>query len=350
MLGELAALVGDRMLAAFLLAPSNVMVKECEVPKLSRGEVLINVRACGVCPTDLRYVQGLRLYLPLGDGSYGLTGHEWAGEVVEVGEDVEVLSAGDRVVADHILPCGRCFFCKQGRSNLCLNKKYYLRGYAQYAKAWALTALKIPPHVSYEEACLTEPLSTCLNTMEKLEIGLGDRVAIIGDGVIGLLHLQLARLMGAETMVIGHHDERLRLAEKLGANMVVNSGKEDLVSIVKRETGGLGVGRVIVAASGKQAIEDALRIVAPAGKIGIFAGTYPPTSIDLDPNSIHYGEITLIGIMEHTLHHFEQALELISRGLVSVKQIITHKFPLERINKAFETVKRREGLKVIVSP
>jgi Threonine dehydrogenase and related Zn-dependent dehydrogenases len=101
------------MLAAFLLAPANVIVRECEVPRPDRNEVLIRVRACGVCPTDLRYVQGLRLYLPLGDESYGLTGHEWAGEVVEVGEDVEVLSVGDRVVADHILPCGRCIFCKQ---------------------------------------------------------------------------------------------------------------------------------------------------------------------------------------------------------------------------------------------
>lgn len=346
----LAALVENRMLAAFLLAPANVIVRECEVPRPDRNEVLIRVRACGVCPTDLRYVQGLRLYLPLGDESYGLTGHEWAGEVVEVGEDVEVLSVGDRVVADHILPCGRCIFCKQGKSNLCLNKKYYLRGYAQYAKAWALTALKIPSHVSYEEACLTEPLSTCLNTMEKLEISLGDRVAIIGDGTIGLLHLQLARLTGAEIIMIGHHDERLRLAEKLGANMVVNSGKEDVMNIVKRETGGLGVNKVIIAAGGKQAIEDALRIVAPAGKIGIFAGTYPPTSIDLDPNRVHYGEITIIGIMEHTLHHFEQALKLISRGCINVKQLITHKLPLERINEAFDIVKRRVGLKVVVLP
>jgi L-iditol 2-dehydrogenase len=186
--------------------------------------------------------------------------------------------------------------------------------------------------------------------MEKLEIGLGDRMAIIGDGVIGLLHLQLARLMGAEVIMIGHHDERLRLAEKLGAKIVVNSGREDPVRIIRGETGGLGMGKVIVTASGKQALEDALRIVAPAGKIGIFAGTYPPTSIDLDPNRIHYGETALIGIMEHTLHHFERALEFVSKGLINVKQLITHRFPLQRINEAFEAVKRREGLKAIVSP
>ena len=114
LLGELAALVGDRMVSRVPIgAPSNVVVKECEVPKLSRGEVFINVRACGACPTDLHHVQGIRMYLPLGGGSYGLTGQEWAGEVVEVGEDVVVFLAGDRVVADHILPCGRCFFASR---------------------------------------------------------------------------------------------------------------------------------------------------------------------------------------------------------------------------------------------
>lgn len=344
------AMAGTRMLAAFLLAPSNVVVREREIPRPDRNEVLIRVRACGVCPTDIRYIQGLKLYLPLGEESYGLTGHEWAGEIVEVGEGVKDLSVGDRIVADHILPCGMCAFCKQGKSNLCLNKKYYFRGYAQYARAWAPTALKIPPHVSYEEACLTEPLSTCLNTMEKLEIGLEDKVVIIGDGVIGMLHLQLAKLLGAEVIMIGHHDERLWVAKKLGARLVINSRREDVVNVVKEETGGLGADKVVVATSGKTALEDALKIIGPDGRIGVFAGTYPPVSIDLDPNRIHYGEISVVGIMEHTLHHFERALELISKGLINVKELITHKIPLERINEAFEIVRRREGLKVIVSP
>ncbi|MEM2690100.1 MAG: alcohol dehydrogenase catalytic domain-containing protein [Nitrososphaerota archaeon] len=346
----LIVMAGDSMLAAFLLAPSKVVVRECNIPRPSRGEVLVRVRACGVCPTDLRYIQGLRLYLPMGEESCGLTGHEWAGDVVEVGEGVEGVSVGDRVVADHILSCGRCIFCKQGRSNLCINKRYYLRGYAQYAVAHAYTALKIPPHVSFEEACLTEPLSTCLNTLEKLEMGPGSRIAIIGDGVIGLLHLQLARLVGAEAMVIGHHPDRLRVAERLGAVLAINSRDVDAVDVVRKETGGLGADKIVVATGGKSAIGDALRMVAPGGRIGIFAGTYPPTSIDLDPNMIHYGEVCVIGIMEHTPHHFERALNLISRGLIDVKQLITHRFPLEKINEAFEVVKSRRGLKVIVSP
>lgn len=338
------------MLAAFLLAPSQVIVKECSTPRPGRNEVLVRVRACGVCPTDLRYVQGLKTYLPLGEESYGLTGHEWAGEVVEIGEGVEDLSVGDRVVADHIWTCGRCIFCKRGRHNLCLNKRYYLRGYAQYARAWAPTALKLPAHVSYEEACLTEPLSTCLNTVEKLRIGLGDRLVIIGDGAIGMMHLQLARLLGAEVIMVGHHDERLRFAEKLGASLTINSKETDVVEAFRKEVGSPGADKIVVATGGRSAIEDALKLVGPGGVIGVFAGTYPPTTVNLDPNRIHYGEVTVIGIMEHTPDHFHRALTLISRGVIDVKSLITHIYPLERINEAFEAVRSRRGIKVIVSP
>lgn len=339
-----------KMLAAYLFSPREISLKYRDVVKPSRREVIVKIMACGVCPTDVRYFLGYGRLMPYGEESYGLTGHEWAGIVADVGEDVKDVEIGDRVVVDHIAFCDRCRYCRRGQTNHCIGKRYYLRGYAEYGLAYAPTLLKLSKETSFEEACFVEPLSSCINSIEKTSASFGDIVVIIGDGVTGMLHSQLAKSRGAEVVIVGHHYDRLSIAKQIGADFTLNSKEVDVFDEVRRITDGYGADSVIVTVQGAEAVNSALNLVAKNGKIVIFAGTYPENTININPNIIHYSEISVTGASEHTSKHFAQSLRLIERKIVKVKPLISSIVSLEEINEAFNFVINRKGLKVIVKP
>jgi len=205
------------MKAAFLYGPGNIKIQECQIPIISEREALVRVRACAICQNDLRFYAGLKKYISEGDASYGLTGHEWAGEVVKVGKEGIELSEGDRVVFSQLYPCRGCRFCKKGLFNLCVNKIQIGGGFAEYAKAPLENLIKIPEDLSYESACLAEPVACAVQAHTKSNIREGYKVAIIGDGPMGLIHLHLAKESRTKTFVIGHHDEKLKIASHIGA-------------------------------------------------------------------------------------------------------------------------------------
>lgn len=339
-----------RMKAAFIYGARDMQIKETAIPSFEEDEVLVRVRACGICPSDLRLYLGHKKYIPYGETSQGLTGHEWAGEVAKVGSKVQGISEGESVVPNHLLPCGYCELCIRGKTNLCVNKANILGGFAEYAKALAKNILKMPENLSYEEACMTEPVACSLNGNIRSRIQKGDDVVIIGDGPMGLIHLQLAKASGGRVIVSGHHNERLEVAEKLGAKEIVNSSEEDVIQIVKDLTDGYGADVVIVTVGNKNAIEEALQMVGSDGVVNLFAGTYPPTKIEIDPNLIHYGQILLTGSYDYTPYMYETALKLISLGVVKTKPLISHTFPLAQLKEGFEAVQKRKGLKVIINP
>ncbi|MCL7403478.1 MAG: zinc-binding dehydrogenase [Thaumarchaeota archaeon] len=342
--------MSKNMLAAYLISPKNLVLKERPIPRPERNEVLVKIMACGVCPTDIRYFLGYGKHTFYGEESYGLTGHEWSGVVIEVGEDVEKIRINDRVVVDHIASCGACRYCRRNLTHHCINKRYYLRGYAEYGLAYGPTLLKLPEKISFEEACFVEPLSSCINSIERASISMGEVVAIIGDGVIGMLHLQLAKLRGAEVVMIGHHNDRLEISEKIGADYTFNSKEVDIYEEISRLTDNYGVDAVIVATQGTEALESALRIVGKSSRIIVFSGTYPEEKISINPNRIHYSEISIIGASEHNVRQFTTSLKLIEKGLVRVKPLISNIVPLIEIDRAFDIVMNRRGLKTIVRP
>lgn len=339
-----------KMLAAYLNSPRKLSLRYREIPKPSRKEVVIKIMACGVCPTDVRYFLGYVKPIPYGEESYGLTGHEWSGIVVDVGEEVEDVKIGDRVVVDHIVYCGRCRYCKKGKTNHCIEKRYYLRGYAEYGLAYAPVLLKLSRKIPFEEACFTEPLSSCINSIEKASISFGDIVVVIGDGVIGMLHSQLAKLRGAEVVMIGHHNDRLSIAKELGVDFILNSNEVDIFDEIKNLTDGHGADSAIVTVQGAEVVNSTLNLIAKNGRIVIFAGTYPERTLNLNPNRIHYSEISLIGASEHTPKQFSQSLRLIEKRIIKVKPLISNIVPLEKIHEAFSLVLDRKGLKTIVKP
>jgi len=196
---------------------------------------------------------------------------------------------------------------------------------------------------------MTEPLACCLNALSKMNMRRSGEVVVIGDGFMGLLNMQLAKLSGRKVIVIGHHNERLKVAERLGAHRVINSRKIDPVEEVRREFPE-GADAVIVSVGNKEAIETGLRLVGIGGAVNIFAGAYPPVKINLDSNLIHYGEIVLTGTNVAPPERFREAVETLASRQIDIQTLITKKFSLDDIKSAFEAVENRKVIKAVIIP
>jgi len=246
---------------------NDLRIEDVPKPQVDKGEVLVKVKAATTCGTDLKIFQ--RGYIEKVIRLPTVFGHEWAGEVVEVADDLEWPKKGMRVRAGNSAPCMHCAMCQMGKYNLCENMVWLWGAYAEYIKVPARMVLvnmqEIPQHVSFEEAAITEPLACVLHGVEETGVKLGDAVAIIGAGPIGLLHLLTVRRIGAEkVIVIDLVDERLGFAEKLGADETINAGKANAVEKVRQITNGYGVDVAIEAIGTPPTWEQALKLVGKA--------------------------------------------------------------------------------------
>jgi len=347
-------LTESRMKAALLYGVKDLRVESIDTPEAGAGEILVRVKAATTCGTDLKifqrgYVTGV-IRLPT------VFGHEWAGDVVEVGEGVDWLKEGMRVRAGNSSPCLRCRMCQKGQYNLCEDMMWLWGAYAEYIKVPArivtLNTQEIPPHLTYEEAAVTEPLACVLHGAEEARIELGDTVAIIGAGPVGLLHLLVAKKMGAgKTIVSDTIDERLHLAQKLGADETVNVKREDTVEKTKQLTDGYGADVVIEAIGTTATWEQALQMVRKGGTALMFGGCPPETEIRVNTEQLHYGETTILGTFHTTPAHFKKALNLIASGTIKVKPLITQKMTLDEIGEAFQILSTsKSDLKIAILP
>ncbi|MGD2161467.1 MAG: alcohol dehydrogenase catalytic domain-containing protein [Anaerolineales bacterium] len=336
------------MKAAFLYGPEDVRIEETEIPEIQPGEALVRVHVIGICPSDVRCAKREKEVFPLGEGSRGLSGHEWAGEIAEISGNAPGIQVGDRVVADVINACGVCKFCRLGLMNLCIEKSYNIGGFAEYVVVPCSHLLKIPDNVSYESAFMTEPVSCCMHAIRRTPVELGDLMLVIGDGPLGMVHLQLGKSSGAKVIVSGHHDHRLEMAHNFGADLVVNSLKKDLTELVKRETEGYGADLVMVAVGGDEPIQEAVNACRLNGWINLFAGTYPRTTVELDPNELHYGQYFITGSFDSLREDYHRTLQAFSMGYVDVEPLISHRLPLEELKDGFEILKKRQGVKLII--
>lgn len=374
------------MRAARLYGVRDLRVEEVADPTPGSGEALIRIEACGVCPSDIRSYTGARA----GTGAVALPrtpGHEWAGVVVALGPEpssdtpwlrqVEVppasaqpsrgqagrptaagaesttasIKVGDRVAADWRYVCGRCYQCRRGVFNYCENLRRAVRGgFAEYGVAPISQLRRVPDHLSFEQASFCEPLACVINGNEMTPMRLGDDVVIVGAGPIGLMHLQLARNRGARVIVSDPLAVRLETARVLGAHDVIDASCTDPVARLKELTGGRGADAVIVAVGAAEPIRQGLEMAAINGRVNLFAGTYPPVELPLDPNLIHYRQLLVTGSHDFTPHHFSTALKLIEFSIVRVAPLISHRFALDDVHDAFETAAGRAGLKSMVLP
>jgi L-iditol 2-dehydrogenase len=342
------------MKAAMLYGVKDLKIEEIPTPKVEAGEVLVKVKAATTCGTDLKIFQ--RGYVEKIIKLPTIFGHEWAGEVVDVGEGLEWPAKGMRVRAGNSAPCLHCTMCQKGKYNLCKNMIWLWGAYAEYIKVPARMVLvnmqEIPPHVSYEEAAITEPLACVLHGAEEAGVKLGDSVVIIGAGPIGLLHLLTAKKLGAEkVIVIDLVKERLNFAEKLGADETINAGNADVAESIRKLTKGYGADVVIEAIGLPATWEHALKLVRKGGTVLEFGGCPSGTEIKVNAEMLHYGEVTVMGAFHAMPLHFRKALNLIASRTIDVRPLITRKMKLEEIREAFEILTTSKSeIKIAINP
>jgi len=346
------------MKAAVLKGIEDLEIKDMPDPSPSPNEMVIKVKTCTICGTDIRvYHYGHKhINFPR------ITGHEVAGEIVELGNEVKDYKKGEKVAVAPAIPCGKCFYCRRGMQSMCLNLKaigyHYNGGFAEFMLI-PKDAIqngcvnRIPKNLSFEEASLAEPLACAINGQELSKVCLGDTVAIIGAGPLGCIHIQLAKVKGASKIILVEiSKKRIELVQKLTPiEVVINPSLEDIVKRVKEETGGRGVDKVIVACSNRKAQEQALLIVSPRGIVNFFGGLPKGEPfIKFNSNLVHYGEFYVVGTHGSAPYHNELALNLISQKRIKVKELITHRLPLEKLKEGIHLAESQESLKVLIEP
>jgi len=338
------------MKVAMYYSLDDIRIQDMPKPNIGSHEVLVEMKACGVCGSDLMewYLRGRA---PL------VLGHEPAGVIVEAGKKVKGFKIGDRIFAHHHVADLKCYYCQRGDYTLCprfAQTHIEPGGFAEYFKVPApnlqIDTFKIPDAMSFEEATLIEPVGCCIRAQNKVGIQKGVIVAIIGAGPSGIIHAMLAKISGVgQVLITDLVDYRLKMAQRLGADLAVNPLHENLVDRVKEATENRGADVVIVTAPNTKAVEDGVQIVRRGGKLLLFAPTQPDQFARLSPHRLFFSEISVVP--SYSVSHVEtrQALRLISSGKIKAKELITHRFPLSRTLEAFQTAaKNKECLKVVV--
>ncbi|MGC8717120.1 MAG: NAD(P)-dependent alcohol dehydrogenase [bacterium] len=341
------------MKVAVLEKIRNVSIEEREIPKPKEDEVLVRVKSVGVCGSDIHYYNEGRI------GSFVvekpiILGHESSGEVVEVGSKVKSLKVGDRVALEPGIPCRKCNYCKTGRYNLCPDVVFMATppvdgAFAEYVVHPEDFAFKLPDNVSYDEGALMEPLSVGIYASSRARVRPGNSVLIFGAGPIGLVTLQSAKAYGAENViVVDINDFRLSKAKELGADYTINSKIENLERIKEIFPDGLDI--VFDASGNSSVIRDTTRFAKRGGKI-VFIGLASEDYIGLNINEITSKELDLLGIFRYA-NVYKKAIDLVAKGKIDLKTLVTHHFPLEQTQEALEFADKNKDkcIKVIVNP
>lgn len=335
------------MKAAVFYGPGRISVQEREIP--NHGATVLKVRSCAVCGYDVHvFRDGHRKVRPP-----VTLGHEICGETMK---DLPSIKRGTRVAVYPVLPCLECGYCQREQYNLCASRREIGStidgGFAEYIaipdeilRVGGL--VPIPDSVSSDEATLIEPLACCLNGFSRLgAIGPEHSVAIIGDGPIGLIHMQLSKnLYGAKTALIGGNKQRIRRAESLGAHVTFEVQSTDAEAIL-RSGGGRGFDVVIIATNDPAATELAFKIAARGSRVNLFARN----NSKLDYNFLHYNQISVTGSFSSLPHNFREAVRIAGeKRIIDLSKMVTHRFKLEQIHRALSATENYEGLRVAVS-
>lgn len=356
-----SAAIPSKMQAAVLHAFNDLRVQEFDVPEPGPLEVLMKVQSCAICGTDPSLIsKGWPGLPPFGTF---IPGHEYSGEIVALGPHVTQFKVGDRVAIESHKGCGHCMNCKRGRYTICLNygnnevgHRHYgftsNGGYAQYAVNHISTLYKIPDSVSYDEAALVTTAACVHFALDNIGGFLGgETVAVLGPGAIGLMAVQLSKALGATKVILtGTNDSRLEVGRKVGADVVVNVKRDDPVKIVWDVSNGWGADLVVECSGTGPAVQQAIDMAARGGRISLTGVPHGLASVNL--HRFVMDDMRASGVRGEGMGDCARSLALMGAGKIQGKPLITHHFPLDRINEGFETFIQRKGgaIKVIIHP
>jgi len=335
-----------------------VRVEEVPVPKLSSGEVLIKVSVCGICGTDIKKIFHAYVAPPQ------ILGHEVAGTVAAVGSGITRWKPGDRVMSFHHIPCGKCFFCERRLFSQCPQYKTTGLtagftpnggGFAEYVKAMPWVAdqgvVALPDDVTFEEATFIEPINTIVKAVQKARVSAGETVLIIGCGPIGLQLLMVARLQGTTVFTSDPVAVRRSKSVSLGAVESFDPSSGKLVSEIKARTDDRGADAVLVAVAHPAVVSEALAAARPGGRVLLFAANDPVTRIEFPAAAVGIDEKEILGSYSAAVDIQNEAAQLVLGKKLPVMEIVSHRFPLARIQEGLELAARptETSLKILIT-
>ena len=330
----------------------KIVFKEVRKREPEDRQVLVKVDSCAICTLEQRVYNGVMNRYPFAGG------HEAAGTVEAIGKKVKGVQVGDKVAVRLLNSCGECYYCRNGHENQCTTSFIAETqecamgpgGFAEYMMMEASDVYKMDPKIDLTHAALSEPLACCVHSIENGQIGLGDDVVVIGVGIMGALHIQLAKLKGARVIACELDDTRLEIAKKMGADILINSGKSDPVKEIQKITEGRGADAVFctvpVAALAKQAVDMSGKL----GRVVFYTSFHPDNPIEVSPNKVHSTEQIITGTVNPMKKDFLIATRLLSGKLIDVSALISDCIPLENIEKAMEKAIRPDTYRIIVRP
>jgi len=335
------------MKAAVFYGTRDIRVEEVEIPKIGENDVLVRPKAVGICGSDIHSYKN------------AILGHEISGEVSKTGSNVNQVSVGDRVVVEPLIGCGKCNFCMIGQYHLCKGLKHigwqYKGGFAEYISVPQEKVFKLPDSVSYEEAALIDCFAVAVHAIHRVNLEINDIVVIFGAGAIGCSVLQLAKVSGVRKIVVVDLNNKMcEVVKVLGADIFVNPKKEDLFKVINDLTNNVGADVVFEGVGGNAStMSDAVKIVKPGGTIGAI-GSFAKCP-EFDFSLFHEKEINLLSVWSYAkwegIPEMKIASNLLAEGRINARNLITHKFSLDDINKAFLTAENKEetgAIKVLI--
>lgn len=328
----------------------QVQTHQVEKKPPSTGEVLVKISACAICTLEQRFYTGKMNRYPFAGG------HEVAGVIESIGDGVKTLQVGDKVAVRLLNSCGECYYCRNGNENQCVVSFIATTqacaagpgGFAEYMTIPAKNAYRLADDIDLNHGALTEPLACCVHSIDNARIDLADDVVIIGVGIMGALHIQLAKLKGARVIACEVDEQRLEVARQMGADILIHSAKEDAVAQVKKYTDGRGADVVISTVASASVAESCCDMAGKLGRIVFYSSIHPDEPIKISPNQVHSTEKIITGAVNPKRKDFLIASKLLSQKLIDVSSLISDVFDLADIEQALEKAIQPDTYRILL--
>lgn len=346
----------SQMKAAIISSPKMIELRDVKMPVPSSGEVLVNIKACALCTWEQRTFQGaIPMRYPF------LGGHEFSGVIEQIGPSVngDRFKIGKRVAVKGLYTCGECYYCRNGFDNLCENRSnqpadpnkdvWGPGGLGEYLVVKTKDIYFLEDSLPFEIGCLTEPLACVINSIEKGNINPTDNVLVIGGGIMGQLHVLLAKSKGARVILSEIHEERRILASTHGADETIDPSKGTFKEQIYALTSGRGADVVFNTTALAPVAQQAIDVVSKCGRVVMYSSIHPDEPIQISPNWLHNTQAEITGVVSPTNNSFYKASQMLSNGIIDVSKLITAKLPLDHTQEAFEMAVQPDTFRIIVT-